>query len=44
MTAASHSAQGSAPRKALALGLGLIAFIVLIGLGTWQVERLAWKE
>ncbi|CAM5570395.1 hypothetical protein MAUB1S_09577 [Mycolicibacterium aubagnense] len=44
MTAASHSTQRSAPRKALALGLGLIAFIILIGLGTWQVERLAWKE
>ncbi|MFE0013646.1 SURF1 family protein [Mesorhizobium sp. NPDC059054] len=44
MSAASHLARGGAPRKALALGLGLIAFIVLIGLGTWQVERLAWKE
>lgn len=32
------------PRTALALGLGLIAFLILIGLGTWQVERLAWKE
>lgn len=44
MTASQHSARGRAPRKALALGFGLIAFIVLIGLGTWQVERLAWKE
>lgn len=32
------------PRKTLALGLGLVAFVILIGLGTWQVERLAWKE
>ena len=44
MTAASHSARGGAPRRALAIGLGLIAFIVLIGLGTWQMQRLAWKE
>ena len=44
MTASQHSARGRAPRKALALGFGLIAFIVLIGLGTWQVERLHWKE
>lgn len=44
MTAASHPVRGGAPRKALALGLGLLVFIVLIGLGTWQVERLAWKE
>ncbi|WP_054309024.1 SURF1 family protein [Mesorhizobium sp. 1M-11] len=44
MTAASHPARSGAPRKALALGLGLIAFLALIGLGTWQVERLAWKE
>lgn len=44
MTVASHSVQGGASRKALALGFSLIAFAVLIGLGTWQVERLAWKE
>lgn len=44
MTAASHPTRGGAPRKALALGLGLIVFLVLIGLGTWQVERLSWKE
>lgn len=28
----------------LALGGGLTAFLVLIALGTWQVERLKWKE
>jgi surfeit locus 1 family protein len=28
----------------LALVLGLAAFVVLIGLGTWQVQRLHWKE
>ncbi len=35
-----------APRRSW-LGLllpALLAFIVLIGLGTWQVERKAWKE
>jgi surfeit locus 1 family protein len=24
--------------------LGLVAFMVLLGLGTWQVQRLQWKE
>jgi surfeit locus 1 family protein len=28
----------------LALGLGLVAFVILVGLGTWQVQRLSWKE
>ena len=28
----------------LALVLGGVAFIILIGLGSWQVERLRWKE
>jgi surfeit locus 1 family protein len=28
----------------VAVILGIAAFAVLIGLGTWQVERLAWKE
>ncbi len=32
------------PRKALAVGLGLIGIAILIGLGTWQVQRLHWKE
>jgi surfeit locus 1 family protein len=29
---------------ALAAGLALIAFAILIALGTWQMRRLAWKE
>lgn len=28
----------------LALGSGLVAFVILIGLGNWQVRRLHWKE
>ncbi len=32
------------PRRALALVLGAVAFLILIGLGTWQVQRLQWKE
>ena len=35
------------PRSRSWLGLllpALLAFIVLVGLGTWQVERKAWKE
>lgn len=28
----------------LAMVLGGLAFVILIGLGTWQVERLRWKE
>lgn len=41
------SAPPSAPQTRSWLGLllpALFAFIVLIGLGTWQVERKAWKE
>ncbi|TIX78252.1 MAG: SURF1 family protein, partial [Mesorhizobium sp.] len=26
------------------LGLGLVLFFILFGLGTWQVQRLYWKE
>ncbi|RUX71062.1 SURF1 family protein, partial [Mesorhizobium sp. M2A.F.Ca.ET.040.01.1.1] len=26
------------------IGLGLVLFASLIGLGTWQVQRLDWKE
>ncbi|TIU37138.1 MAG: SURF1 family protein, partial [Mesorhizobium sp.] len=26
------------------IGLGLVLFAILIGLGTWQVQRLHWKE
>jgi len=37
---------GRASRKArwLAVILGLVGLVVLLGLGTWQVERLQWKE
>ena len=37
---------GAAPKRFpwLALVLGGLAFIILIGLGSWQVERLRWKE
>lgn len=34
----------SRPRRALLLGLGVVLFAVLIALGTWQVQRLHWKE
>lgn len=33
-----------APARWLAVILGLVAFAVLIALGTWQVQRLQWKE
>ncbi|MBN9241402.1 MAG: SURF1 family protein [Mesorhizobium sp.] len=32
------------PRTALAVVSGAIVFVILIGLGTWQVQRLYWKE
>jgi surfeit locus 1 family protein len=32
------------PRSFLVPGLVLAAFAVLVGLGTWQVQRLHWKE
>lgn len=35
---------GGRPRKALALVFGAVAFLILIALGTWQVQRLQWKE
>jgi surfeit locus 1 family protein len=31
-------------RRGLLLSLALIGFIILCGLGTWQVQRLAWKQ
>ncbi|MER8398492.1 SURF1 family protein [Mesorhizobium sp. M1348] len=34
----------SRPKRALALGLGIVAFLILLALGTWQVQRLHWKE
>lgn len=43
----SPPSESAAPRGRvpwLTLGIGLVALAVLLGLGTWQVERLAWKE
>ncbi|MER8406002.1 SURF1 family protein [Mesorhizobium sp. M1307] len=34
----------SQPKRALALGLGIVVFLILLALGTWQVQRLHWKE
>lgn len=37
--------QASRPRRSIATFIALaVAFVILIGLGTWQVERLQWKE
>ncbi|WP_394053740.1 SURF1 family protein [Xanthobacter versatilis] len=48
MSAAPDSATGRARRPGRGLVLpalaALVAFLILIGLGTWQLERLAWKE
>ncbi|WP_168247525.1 MULTISPECIES: SURF1 family protein [unclassified Mesorhizobium] len=45
MSGATGSIAGpSRPRSALLLGLGLVLFVILLGLGTWQVQRLHWKE
>jgi surfeit locus 1 family protein len=42
MTTSAASASRSFPWGALVFAIA--GFIALIGLGTWQVERLAWKE
>jgi surfeit locus 1 family protein len=34
----------SRPRTALLLVLGSLALLILLALGTWQVQRLHWKE
>lgn len=45
MSEASGSIAGrSRPKTALLLGLGLGLFLILLALGTWQVQRLHWKE
>lgn len=45
MSEASASIAGrSRPRTALLLGLGLVLLLILLALGTWQVQRLYWKE
>jgi surfeit locus 1 family protein len=40
----SASAGVTRPARILALIVGLLAFSILIGLGSWQVRRLHWKE
>ncbi|WP_292163943.1 SURF1 family protein [Mesorhizobium sp.] len=45
MSATSGSvASRSRPKTALLLGLGLVLLFTLLALGTWQVQRLYWKE
>ena len=45
MSEASGTIAGrSRPKTALMLGLGLVLFFILLALGTWQVQRLHWKE
>ncbi|MEP6567288.1 MAG: SURF1 family protein [Mesorhizobium sp.] len=45
MSEASAKSTGrSRPKTALLLGLGLLLFCTLIALGTWQIQRLHWKE
>jgi len=48
VSAAPDHATGRARRPGRGLVLpalaALVAFLILIGLGTWQLERLAWKE
>lgn len=45
MSEASGSVAGrSRPKTALLLGLGLVLLLILLALGTWQVQRLYWKE
>ncbi|CAN7415150.1 SURF1 family protein [Mesorhizobium sp. LjNodule214] len=42
--ASAKSAGRSRPKTALLLGLGLVVFVILLALGTWQMQRLHWKE
>lgn len=45
MSTTSASIAGrSRPKTALLLGLGLVLFFFLLALGTWQLQRLYWKE
>ncbi len=43
MSDAVHREKGKRPYKGLAI-IATGAFFVLVGLGTWQLDRLAWKE
>lgn len=38
------SVSAKRPRRLLALALGLIVFGVLVALGSWQVQRMYWKD
>lgn len=44
MTRGSGQAVHKQGRPWLTVLLGLLLFAVLVGLGTWQLQRLAWKE
>ncbi|MGC4027019.1 MAG: SURF1 family protein [Mesorhizobium sp.] len=44
MTEIANSTAKRAPRKLPVLLASAIAFAILVGLGTWQVQRLHWKE
>ncbi|MGO4831441.1 SURF1 family protein [Rhizobiaceae sp. 2RAB30] len=44
MSRVSHQATRPKGGVWVILGLGLVLFAMLVGLGTWQMERLAWKE
>lgn len=35
---------GKAPRRGLVMAFASVALAILLALGTWQVQRLAWKE
>ncbi|BCH26160.1 SURF1 family protein [Mesorhizobium sp. L-8-3] len=44
MSLADHqAARPKGPAWAI-VGLGAVLFVMLVGLGTWQMQRLAWKE
>ena len=44
MNGISQPSPARRPRTWLALALGAVVFLILIALGTWQVQRLHWKE
>ena len=44
MNGISQPSPARRPRAWLALASGAVVFLVLIALGTWQVQRLHWKE
>lgn len=44
MSREASEAPNSAPRTLYVLAAAAVAFAILVGLGTWQVQRLQWKE